>query len=362
MGQYLVALGIAVFLAQISTLGASKLIIKKIAASNAMTLSSSYLMMSMMLVSLGCSISYFAYSVLVGAFQLPQILPIYGLFSMSLYFVFVAVFYGEGASGLAVFFQYIIQPFVFLCLSLYGFTSFTLIELFAISSAFCSMLAFLYLVKKGYRLRTALPKGSLKQFVEECSTYFGVMFAGLVATHLLLPLGAIWLSDESVALTGIIVRVCNVLFFTVTSVRLLLLPRMVKSYAKRDRKQLKELCQLGMTFPLLVWTLSVTFIIFFGGQILTVFGEQYSHGHNALIFGVFALLPAFAFGWCENLLIAQNIENKVLLASFASMIFSFVGVIVFTNQYQIVGFLAFILGAKSVYAILTWIFSRRLQQ
>lgn len=352
IGYYFVALGIAVFLAQISTLGSAKLLIKKMAESDAATLSNRVLSAAIILSFLGALGVYGLFIALSSAFGFAVTLPFYAVLGMAWFYIVLAALHGLEASWVSVASQYIVQPVLFLLLALYAPLNGSLIELYGLSCVVCIGVIFVVLRSHYHVCFTFAGVSELPNYARAALSYLAILTLGLAATHLMLPLASVWLTNEDVAVIGIVTRICNALFYLVVSVRLLLLPKFTK-HRQEKQASIAHYAALGAALPVSGFVLALCVSLLWHKPILGWFGEGYAQQSLLLLYALLALFPAVVTGWCESYLLAYSQESKVLTASILASCVGFVALVPAVILFGAAGCLIVMMGMKSLYSLTT---------
>lgn len=347
IGHYFVALGIAVFLAQISTLGSAKLLIKKMAEADAATLSNRVLSAAIILSFLGALCVYGLFIALSSAFGFAVTLPFYAVLGMAWFYIVLAALHGLEVSWVSVASQYIVQPILFLILV--SLSAMTLMESYIVSVLVNLALLVLVIRTKGVYVERVF-WSDVADFGLEIRHYFAILFVSIAGGHLLLPFASQWLSDEEVAVVGILMRLCNVLFFIVVSVRLLLIPRLSRAAVQSQPLSLPFWCGIGALMPGLFFLTALLFVVHFHGLIFSVFGERYLPYSSLLIWAVGTLVPVAFLGWLESYLIVVHRERILTVSVFMAAFTLLTLTPIVLREWGILGAVLVIVGAKSLEA------------
>ena len=299
VGEYFLSLGLVVFVSQCATLGSEKWLVKNLAVCKNSKEIKEKLSLAFFLVLVGALLSYCLYCLLlVKLFPIDNKLNILECYSVALFFIVIAIFQANNKAPIGLLIQYVLQPLLFTSLIL--FCSASLIELYLTSIILCLIVAAMYLFQIGFlRLGKFQIVKILPTF--QCTfPYFSVMLVGLLVTHLSLPLSSLWLDNSSLAVMGTVSRLINILFFSVTGTRMLLLPLFSRAIANDDSKEVFYLSYWGSIFPTIIVAIGIVACIFFSEQIMRLFGEVYMSYHYLLVLSSLILLPAAYWGWSQS--------------------------------------------------------------
>ncbi len=360
VGKYFVSLSLVIFTAQLATMGSEKYLVKKLSGSykeheNKKNLSSVFF-----LVFLGSLISYYLYQlVFIKIFSVDDSLNLFQVYTMALFFVISAIFQVNNKAPIGLFIQYILQPIIFISLILIFSTP--LIQLYSISFTFCLLISSLYLFNSGFLQLGKFQVSDLTYALKETLPYFSMMLVGLLVTHLNLPLSSLWLDDSDLAVVGIINRFINILFFTVTGTRMLLLPLLSRAIASNNTKEVSQLSYWGRILPMVIVAIGITIFTFFGEQIMQLFGDVYANYHYLLVLSSLLLLPAAYWSGSQSYLIANNNIGLVNLSAVitATLILSLL--LILTPLYGIWAAVLVVVGGKTFYSMLTAYFTSKLK-
>lgn len=347
IGHYFVALGIAVFLAQISTLGSAKLLIKKMAESGAATVSNRVLSAAIILAFLGALGVYGVFIALSSAFGFAVTLPFYAVLGMAWFYIVLAALHGLEASWVSVASQYIAQPVLFLLLV--SLSAMTLIESY-ITSVYLNLAILVVVMRRQGLYAARVSWRDVVGFGKDSRHYLVILVVSVAAGHLLLPFASQWLSDEEVAAAGIVMRLCNVVFFVVVSVRLLLIPKMSRAVSCRPSPSLRYWCAMGALIPGTVFLFVLLLVAQFHTLIFSAFGEYYLPYSSLLIWAIFALIPAAILGWTEAYLMAVSREKVLTLSICLAVCIVFALTPMMLHQWGVLGAVVAIMGVKSLEA------------
>lgn len=362
IGQYFISLGILVFVSQLATLGGGRLLVKKIATSYNLkekycAISATFLLS--LLGSLLCFGLYFG--VLVRLLDLVVELGLFEIYVMSLFFLTISIFQGYNKSPLGAFFQFVLQPFLFVFFVLI-IPQYSLIKLYSFSVFLTLVIALGYLIKIGDIGFIRISVSELNKTFKSTLPYLSIIVLGLAVTHLVLPLSSFWLDDKSIAVMGVTARLMNVLFFIVVGARILLLPRFTKAVSLKDAKAVLKLGYVGALFPVVTMLFGVIIIFVTSEDIMRMFGEEYVSFHELLIYSSLLLVPAAFFGWTESFLIAQNKLGCITISTIMSALVVFVLLAVLTINYGVWGAVLTSIGGKTIYTLFTAYFSCNFQR
>ncbi|MEZ8626799.1 hypothetical protein AB6D75_13495 [Vibrio splendidus] len=357
IGQYFISLGILVFVSQLATLGGARLLIKNIAASHDVKEQHNYISLTFILSLLGSLLCSGLYQgVFVRLFDFDYGLTFFEIFSMALFFLTLAVFQAYNKAPLAAWFQFILQPLLFVSLVL-TFSNHSLIKLYLLSIIISLVIAVVCLMKIGDIWFSRVTVSELVKTLKSTLPYLSVMVLGLAVTHLTLPLSSLWLDDKNIAVMGVISRLMNVFFFVVVGTRILLLPRFTKAVSLKDSKSVLKLCYAGAVFPVVTMLFGVMIIFIFNENIMKLFGGEYVPFHELLVYSSLLLIPAAFFGWTESFLIAQNKLGYITISTVMSALVVFVLLAVLTINYGVWGAVLTSIGGKTIYTLFTAYFS-----
>ncbi|MFA0558241.1 MULTISPECIES: lipopolysaccharide biosynthesis protein [unclassified Vibrio] len=362
IGQYFISLGILVFVSQLATLGGGRLLVKKIAASYDLKEKYCAISATFLLSLLGALLCFGLYfGVLVRLLDLVVELGLFEIYVMSLFFLTIAIFQGYNKSPLGAFFQFVLQPFLFVFLVLI-IPQHSLIKLYSFSVFLTLVIALGYLIKMGDIGFSRISVVELNKTFKSTLPYLSIMVLGLAVTHLVLPLSSFWLDDKSIAVMGVTARLMNVLFFVVVGARILLLPRFTKAVSLKDSKAVLKLGYVGAFFPVVTMLFGVMIIFVSSEDIMRMFGEEYVSFHELLIYSSLLLIPAAFLGWTESFLIAQNKLGYITISTIMSALVVFVLLAVLTINYGVWGAVLTSIGGKTIYTLFTAYFSCNFQR
>ena len=349
IGQYFIALGTLVFLAQIATFGCTKSLIKSIPSSKGEEERKQHLSVAVAITFIGGVASYFIYRSFFETLANVHV-SVIEILILSAYFLSLSVCQARFQAIFALSVQFIVQPSVFVVLVMAD--KGTMIDCYLASTAACLSIVVGFLIFRGELKFTQITTKIFGNIVVGLAPYFLMFSVGLAVTHLMLPLCSLWLTEAEIALLGIIVRLVNVMFFAVTSMRILLLPRLSKAYVAQKEETIRKECMLGAVIPASIILLVAILIGPIGLNILALFGHEYSFHHELLFYAILLLIPAACFGWAESLLLATNRARQASYASVLSavLVFSIVPVVA---KYGMLAAITLLVGVKSLYAVAT---------
>ncbi|MEZ8606853.1 hypothetical protein AB6D06_06490 [Vibrio sp. 10N.239.311.G01] len=362
IGQYFISLGILVFVSQLATLGGGRLLVKNIAASYDLKEKYCAISAAFLLSLLGALICFGLYfGVLVRLLDLTVELGLFEIYAMSLFFLTMTIFQGHNKAPLGAFFQFVLQPFIFVVLVL-SVPKYSLIKLYSFSVFLTLVIALGYLIKMGDIGFSRISVAELNKTFKSTLPYLSIMVLGLAVTHLVLPLSSFWLDDKSIAVMGVTARLMNVLFFVVVGARILLLPRFTQAVSLKDSKAVLKLGYVGAFFPVVTMLFGVMIIFVSSEDIMRMFGEEYVSFHELLIYSSLLLIPAAFLGWTESFLIAQNKLGYITISTIMSALVVFVLLAVLTINYGVWGAVLTSIGGKTIYTLFTAYFSCNFQR
>lgn len=352
IGQYFISLGVIIFIAQLSTLGSEKWLVKKLSTINNNVEKQKEISLVIFLVFLFSSISYIIYKLFfVNLFSVRINLNIFELYTVAFFYISISIFQANNKVLIGLLFQYILQPVIFLVLVL-SF-SLPLIKLYLASILICLSIAIVYLFSSGCLRLRRFNICKITSLLKSISPYFSILLFGLAVTHLSLPLSSFWLDDEGIAVMGIIIRLINILNFTITGTRILLLPRYSRAIHEKNKQEIFKLSSIGRTSPTFFVVIGCFIFTIFGEKILMTFGSVYADYYFLLILSSLLLLPVAYYSWHQSYLIANNQVNLVNVSSMITTIIVFTLIILLAPLYGVFGAVLAVIIGKTIYTLLT---------
>ncbi|MGC9402654.1 lipopolysaccharide biosynthesis protein [Vibrio genomosp. F10 str. 9ZC157] len=359
VGQYFISLSVVILVAQLSTLGSEKLLVRNISATKSLNKIKEHISLAFCLTFLGSLLTYSLYQLLLlNVFDITQNLNVIDIYIIAIVFLLMAILQANNKAPIAIFFQFVFQPIIFIIL-LYEVTK-PPIQLFLMSMTISALVISTYLVLAGHLRFGRFSFYGVIQALQRTFPYLIAALIGLLVTQLALPLSSLWLEDSDIAVMGIVMRLINVLFFIVTGARMLLLPRFSSSISNNNENAINMLRYWGSILPGGATVCSVILYVFFSQNIMVLFGEYYVNDHYLLVVASLMLIPVAFMGWAQSYLIALNRMDMINVSSLVSAIITFSTLVIFTPIYGVWASVIALVGGKMIYSIVTLFLSYKL--
>lgn len=321
-GKYFLAFSVFVFVGSISTLGLTNEVLRKAAylkseagKSNASTL----LIRSVVTVFIfgllfGVFLNLFSVKLSVSVFKMPGLEDILRVFSLAIPFysvLIVTAMFMQGRSFVlrSIFFQFIFPPlFASTLLFFFEFEVLDVVIVYA-ASLIISAIAVFVSAARGCAMR---PNISLSDFL-----MFGTFPLFFIQIFMLLNqnlgqfLLGIWAEDYDVAIFSVSKRLTMLMSLILAAVNSIVAPRMAECFRNGDMDGLRIIAAKSMAILLMAGLPVFVIIIFFSGELLSFFGDEYNVRSGVISFGVLAFgqLINVITGTVAYLLIVTKNEN-----------------------------------------------------
>ncbi|MEE9356097.1 MAG: MATE family efflux transporter [Methylococcaceae bacterium] len=109
------------------------------------------------------------------------------------------------------------------------------------------------------------------------------------SVDVIILISALVLSKADVAVLAVVLRIAGFLQFGVTAVNMAVGPKIAAAIHNDERHTVDHLLRISGALKLVLVVIGMIFFYFFGGHILSVFGDEYSQGSGSLL--LFACIP-----------------------------------------------------------------------
>jgi len=167
------------------------------------------------------------------------------------------------------------------------------------------------------------------------------------------------LDSEAVAMVGVSLKVASVSLLGLQAANVIGAPMISEAYVERDELKLTSVVRLVSRFSLLLATMFVLFMVFFGKSLLSVFGDIFMSAYPVVMIYCLGFWISAFFGPCGYLLSMTGRENINLYLVYAALIANIVLSIPAIIIYGVQGAAVVTVTLLALRNILAWFIAKR---
>ena len=150
-------------------------------------------------------------------------------------------------------------------------------------------------------------------------------------------ISSVYVEEDELALLAMAMRIALIVPMILTSVNLVVSPKFAWLYHRREMAKIEEMLQKSLKLLATVSLLIFCFVLFFGDDLLRIFGSQYVEARLLLSILVCGQLVNALTGPCGKLLMMSGFENDVRNSSLIVTVLGLGLAFFLSHQYGVYG-------------------------